>query len=148
MAKEFNKLDAQAKAVAKERDALKPKIVDAMKRAKSRLIEVGNVRVVLVQQESTVYDEDNIYTSLTPKQRRLAFDQYLELSELSSSRRRELQAQLRDLLTPSERRRCVKWRFNLDRMSQAVQAGDIPIEVLDENTSIVPKAPYPNVTIK
>lgn len=148
MAKEQKEWDKKAKEAAEKRDSIKPKLVAAMRSFGSRVMEAGGVRVVLTEGTQTEYDEDGILSALTSRQRKLAFDEVVNISLLPIAERREIEEKMREILTTSQRKRATELRFNLDRMSQAVQAGTIPVEVLDQHTEIVPRTPYTTVTFK
>ena len=148
LAKEQKKWDQKAKEAAKKRDDLKPKLVAAMRSFGSKVMEAGGVRVVLSEPTTTKYDEDGILSALNKRQQKLAFDEIVNINLLPPAERREIQERMRELLTPAQRRRATELRFNLDRMSQAVQEGKIPVEVLDEHTQVISNTPYTTVTFK
>lgn len=148
LAREYKGLDLKVKKLTEEKDKIKPRILAAMVAAKTRLIEVAGVRVVYSQQQYTDYDEAALWSNMTPRQRRACFDQNFNINELPSEERAELLRALRDMLTPSQRRRCTTNVLNEDKMSAAVQAGIVPLETVKKHSEVKYKAAYPTITLE
>lgn len=148
LARELKDYQLQAKALNEKADKIKPRIIKAMQGARTKLVEAAGVRIVLTEQEVLEYNEPGLWDELKPTQRRLAFDEELNLNALNPEERRALMAAIREILTPGQRRRCTTRKLNIARLSAAVQSGKISTLLVDRHSEMVKRAPYTTITLK
>jgi hypothetical protein len=113
----------------------------AVRKTKS-LTAANGTTVTYVQPEGVEYDSEGLYADLSPKQRREAYEDNINLNALSkASRKRVL-----DLLTKEERREVTTHVLVVDNLSALVQKGDIPAKLVAKHSSIKKSAPYIRVS--
>lgn len=107
--------------------------------------DVG-LKVTVTQSETDKWDDQGVWGALTPRERPKAFDRDYDFSALTPERRAELHKAMIAMLSPAEKRLCVRNRLNVARMSQAVQAGDIDAEKIAPFMETHKGTPYITVT--
>ena len=95
-------------------------------------------KVTRVQTENVIVDGDALYGSLTPRQRKLAYDRTLDFGSVPV----EVQKALAQLLKDLGYSKAIGHRLNLSALSEAVQSGKIDADVVAEHTDITKNAPY------
>lgn len=117
-------LKAEAAAVAAEAKKVRDEVTAEMIRSHKKAIEVrtpdGLVRISLAEPESTVIHDDKILAAV----------------------RRKKDRRLLEDITYTET------FVDQAKLLTAVQAGRIPMRVIERNTEIVPKTPYVTITVK
>jgi hypothetical protein len=117
-------------------------ITDELIRRKTKALENEGTKITLVQNESVVYDGDGLWDDLTPKQRRLAFDEDVNLNGLSVETRKKI----REIIPKEELAAVTTRRLNVDNLSVAVQEDKIDAKTVAKRASIVKSAPYIRVS--
>lgn len=131
-----------AEAEAAKKDVQKTLCVELLDRRKTSAVESSAygefTRITAVRNESVVYDEDGLWQELTPKERRKAFDELINLNALPLSVRKEILATL-----SSEQKRLVSSRkLNTERLAQAVAEDEIDARTVAAHAEIKYSAPY------
>lgn len=147
-ARREKRLEAKVKKYQDEYQTARAWVTDAMRRAGTRLVEVGGVRVVYTQQEPVEYDEAGLHHDLTPKQRREVFDESLEISRLSAKERKALHEAMLAHMTKAQLRRATTFSLNKRKLSQAVQGGKVPLDIVNKHSTVTKRAPYTTITLK
>lgn len=97
----------------------------------------GFTRITVVQPEKVEYDRDAIWQALTVKQRREAFDAFVNLNALPAAARKRVM----EVLTKEERTAVTTHELNTERLAQAVQDNKIEAKVVADNSRVVKIAP-------
>jgi hypothetical protein len=99
-------------------------------------------RITVVQAEHVEYDEDRLWKTFTPAQRRESFDSLVNLNALPLATRKAII----EMVPRDELKAVSSRRLNVERMSQAVQAGKIDAKVIAPFSEIVKNEPYISIS--
>lgn len=95
-------------------------------------------RITVVEGSHVEYDGPGLYKDCTVAQRRLAFDRNINFNALPAETRKALLAAV-----PKDELKAVTTNvLNVERLSQAVQAGKIPGRLVAKHSEVVKSAPY------
>lgn len=128
------------KAKEKAKEALTAEFI---RRGTKGLTSASGTVVTFVQAEKLVYDGDNLYADLKPKQRRAVYEENIDLNALSAEARKRVIA----ALSAEERKAVTTYVLNVDKLSDEVQAGRIDAKLIAKHSEIKKNAPYVSVSL-
>lgn len=136
-------LEKQGKA---EKETCKVNLIEALDSANMESATAEGLKVTKVQPSSMAYDDEGIYNDLKPSQRALCFERSFSMAELSDERRAEVQKAITSLLTPAERKVCIKNKLNVTRLADAVAIGKVDAAVVADHATEKLASPFVRVS--
>lgn len=138
LARQAEKAKQKVEKAKQEEAALKKQVLDEMQLRGTKAIEHDGTRLTFVQAERVHYDEQSLYGLLTPAQRRMVFNENVDLNALPAKTRKAVME-----VVPKSQRLAVTTRsLDVSALSQATQSGSIDVEVANSVSEVVPSAPY------
>lgn len=132
----------EARAKAAKFDADKQIIEELHTRRKIKSLESDQfgrfTRITVVAPERVEYDEAGLWSDLKPRQRRMAYNEFVNLNALPEDARLRVLA----VLSGDERKAVTTHSLSTDRLAVAVADGKIDPKVISKHAAIKQNAPH------